>query len=87
MDIDQLLEKWEDCKEQKLSLEKKCEKYRKSICQHMDKKNTDILNSRKYTTTRRHNTRKQISKQNIPSDIWDRYSTRVSYDSIYLKKK
>ena len=87
MDINSLLEKWEECKSQKTLLEKKCEKYRKSISQHMDKKELNQLVSKNYIVTRRTNTRQQLSKQNVPSDIWDRYATRFSYESIHLKKK
>lgn len=87
MDINSLLEKWKECKYQKALLEKKCEKYRKSISQHMDKKGTNQLDSKNYIVTRKNNTRQQLSKQNTPLDIWEKYATRFSYETIHIKKK
>jgi len=53
----------------------------------MSKKDKDTINSSYYTVTKRSNTRQILSKDNTPIDIWNRYSTRFTYNSYYLKKR
>jgi len=87
MDIDTILEKWNNAKEQKIFYEKECEKYKGAVERYMDRKEKHSINSKYYTVTRRSNTRHQISKQSVPIDIWDKYANRFTYNSYHMKKK
>ena len=53
----------------------------------MNKKDKDIISGENFIVSRRNNTRQQLSKQNVPPEIWERYCTRYTYKSYYLKKK
>ncbi len=85
MNIDTLLEKWDSAKKEKSVLEKDCERYKDAIERYMNKKDKDTVHGNYYTVTRRSNTRRQISKKNMPVDIWDKYANRVTYMSYHLK--
>jgi len=87
MNIDTLLEKWDFAKKEKVEIEKECERYKDAIERYMSKKKKDTINGENFTVSKRSNTRQQLSKQNVPSDIWEKYSTRYSYISYHLKKK
>ena len=86
MDIDTILEKWDHAKKQNALYEKECERYKDAVQRYMKKKDINIINGTYYTVSKRSNTRQQLSKQSVPSDIWDRYATRISYDTYNLKK-
>ena len=87
MDIDTILEKWDNAKKQNALYEKECERYKDAVQRYMKKKNINKINGTSYTVSKRSNTRQQLSKQSVPPDIWDRYSTRITYDTYYLKEK
>lgn len=86
MDIDTILDKWANAKKQKSLYEKECEKYKGAVERYMDKKSQNTIQAKYYNVSRRSNTRCQLSKQNVPKDIWDQYSTRFTYNSYYIKK-
>ena len=85
--MDEILEKWYDTKEKISLLEKKLEKYKSAIASEMNKKDVDKLSSDNFSITRRRNTRTYMSKDNVPEDIWKKYSVKCSYESFFLKKK
>jgi hypothetical protein len=87
MNIDTLLEKWDSAKKEKSMLEKDCERYKDAIERYMNKKDKDIISGENFIVSRRTNTRQQLSKQNVPPEIWERYCTRYTYKSYHLKKK
>lgn len=87
MNIDSLLEKWDFAKKKKALLEKDCERYKDAIERYMNKKDKDIISGENFIVSRRTNTRQQLSKHNVPPEIWKRYCTRYMYKSYHLKKK
>jgi len=86
MNVDTLLEEWSQAKEKKLYYEKKCEKYKKSVEKYMNQKGRSLIKGKKFTVSKVNITRENLSKQNVPKDVWNKYSNRFSYDSYYLKK-
>ena len=52
----------------------------------MNRKDVDRLTAGGFTVTRRRNTRTSLSKDNVPTEIWKEYSTRISYDAFFLTK-
>jgi hypothetical protein len=87
MDINTILEKWDNAKKDKLYFEKQCLKYKEAVERYMNKKDINTVDSKIYTVTKRSNTRHQLSKQNVPENVWIKYSTRFTYNSYHLKKK
>ena len=86
MNLDTLLEDWQEAKAQKAIYEKKCERYKKSIEKYMDKKNISILTGKHNTVTKRTVSRDFISKSDLPPDIWRKYAHRTTYSAFYIKR-
>lgn len=87
MNLDTLFDKWVEAKENQKKYDELSRKYRKSVENYMNKKNTGTLHGKYYTATRRNNVKQTLSRKNVPKSIWDQYSTRSAYKSYYLKKK
>ena len=87
MNIDTVLEKWNEAKKQKNIAEKKCNEYKDAVERFMNRKNLKVLDGQYFAVNRRSNTRLQLSKKNIPSDLFNRYANRVTYTSYHLKEK
>ena len=86
-DIDDLLDTWYKTKLQIASLEKKCEKYKKYCEKIMNKNEEDLIISSEYVLKRAHTTRATVSKKDLPTDIWNKYSKESSFPIYYLKQK
>jgi hypothetical protein len=86
-DINSLLDKWYEAKQEISSLEKKIEKYKMYVEDIMNKRNIDILSSDKIIVQRKEQNRTTISKKDLPSDIWDRYCKELFYNVFYISKK
>ena len=84
IDIDDLLGKWYKTKEEITLLEEKCEKYKKVTEKIMNQTEKDILKSDSYSFKKIDIVRSTISKNNVPSDIWDKYSKKTRYSSFHL---
>lgn len=84
IDIDDLLSNWYKTKQEITLLEQKCEKYKKVAEKIMSQKEKDVLKSDSYSLKKIDIVRSTISKNDVPSDIWDKYSKKTSYSSYYL---
>lgn len=87
MDLDTILQKWDNAKKEKALYEKQCDEYKGAVERYMKKKDTNIINGKQFTVSRRSISRQQLSKQNVPPEIWERYATRFTYMSYYLKEQ
>jgi hypothetical protein len=85
-DIDTLLDKWYDTKEQIGILEKKLEKYKKYAERIMDNEDKDELSNFNYKLTRRNMSRTTLSKEDMPKDIWNKYARNINYPMYILRK-
>jgi hypothetical protein len=83
-ELDSILQKWDDAKKKLEILEEKIKKYKLAVTKEMNRKEVDKLSAGGYTVTRRRNTRTYITKDNLPAEIWKEYSTRCSYDALFL---
>ncbi len=86
-DIDTLLEKYNDTKEQISILEKKLEKYKKYAERVMDDEDKDEISNFNFSLTRRNMSRTTLSKNDIPKDIWNKYARNINYPMYVLRKK
>jgi hypothetical protein len=85
MELDTILQKWNEAKKEKIRNEKLCVKYKNAVNNYMNKKNTDNLNSGKFSVFRNYTTRYQISKSEIPPEIWEKYKKQITYKTFRLK--
>ena len=86
MNVDELLENWWKWRSIKLEAEKKLEKYKKKIEKVMEKEDSNKIQSRKYIVSRRKTRATRLSKQNVPKDLWERYSTTTEYNTFTIKE-
>jgi hypothetical protein len=86
-DINDLLENWNDAKKEIAELEKKCDKYKRLAERIMIAQGGSKLESSSFSLSKRNMHRQQLTRQNVPKDIWDRYATEISYPSYFLKMK
>jgi hypothetical protein len=86
-DLETILSKWSVAKKKLETLEARINKYKLRITKEMNSKDVDKISSDNYTVTRRRNTRTYITRENLPEEIWKKYSSRCSYDALFLSKK
>jgi hypothetical protein len=87
MDILDILQDWYESKKQLDALEKKIQKYKTSIAKEMNNRDVDQITESGFIVKRRRNTRSYITKGNVPEEIWNRYSSKSSFDAFFLSKK
>jgi hypothetical protein len=83
-DIATLLERWSEAKAEMAELEKKVEKYKRLANRVMEQHGNYELSSSYYTLKKRKISRKTISKQDVPKDVWETYARSTSYPAYYL---
>lgn len=86
MNLEEVVEKWDEAREKLDILEKKLQKYKTIIAKEMNNKNTDKLSIGRFHVSRRRNTRTYMSKESVPVNIWKEYATKCSYDAFFLTK-
>lgn len=86
-DIDTLLTKWFETKEEISALEKKLEKYKKAALKIMETNNTDKLSNNSFLLKKRDITKATLSKDGVPKDVWEKYSKKSTYSAFYLTEK
>jgi hypothetical protein len=86
-DIDKDIEKYISIKKELSILEKRSEKYKEKIENYMNENNLLKIDNNKSFVSRTLASRNTISKQNVPKDIFDKYSTKTSYYVYNFKKK
>ena len=85
-DIENLLNKWYEAKQEISILEKIIEKYKEVADSIMNKTNSDVLSSSKYSLSKREMNKTTIGKKDLPEDIWNRYSKETFYNAFYISK-
>jgi hypothetical protein len=86
-DNDDFLNKWSDVKEQINVLEKKLDNYKKYASKRMLEMNTNSLVGTEYVLTKAEVTKTTIGKDDLPEDIWRRYSKKCTFDTYRLTKQ
>jgi len=86
-EIEQTLSKWNDARLKIKTLEEKMEKYKTKVKRFMEKNQTDTLNVGRYTVSKRNTVRTQLLKKDVPVDLWSKYSSRSSYESLILRER
>lgn len=86
-DIVNLLESWAEDKAELAIIEKRIEKYKKLATRIMDNTGTNNISSSNYTLRRSNMSRTTITKQDVPTQIWEKYARTCSYPAYYLSVK
>lgn len=86
-DINNLLEHWMDVKNQLSDLELSLSKYKKLASKIMSKNDTTTLYSDNYVLQQRNISKKTLSKDDVPKEIWNKYAKTTTYTAYYLSKK
>lgn len=86
MNRDELLENWWKYREIKLEAEKKLSKYKKKIEKIMERENSNKIESGKYVVSKRKTYSTRLSKQHVPDNIWNKYSTTTEYNTFTIKQ-
>tara|TARA_B110000008_G_C16626647_1_gene426753 strand:+ start:179 stop:460 length:282 start_codon:yes stop_codon:yes gene_type:complete len=86
-DISDLLDHWMNTKKQISELELSLTKYKKLATKIMSKNDTDIINSDDYVLKKRTLTKKTLCKDDVPKEIWEKYSKTSTYPAYYLSKR
>jgi len=84
INVEEFLEKWFEAKQQISINEKKIEKYKKVAQKLLE--NGKCLESKKFKLQVRNQKRETLLKNNVPQDIWNKYSSNINYDVYYLLK-
>ena len=86
-DITNLLAHWMSTKNEIAELELSLTKYKKLATKIMTKNDTTIIQSDNYILKKRILSKKTLSKDDVPTEIWEKYSKTTTYSAYYLSKK
>jgi hypothetical protein len=86
-DIDNLLDSWADAKEKIAILEHSIEKYKRLATRILTRNESENIDSDTYTLKRRQFSRQTLGKNDVPKDVWSRYSKTSDCSAFYLTKK
>tara|TARA_B100000401_G_C52704846_1_gene670935 strand:+ start:790 stop:1065 length:276 start_codon:yes stop_codon:yes gene_type:complete len=86
MEHDKLINDWKDLKDKIASLQKQSDRYKYKIENIMEKTGKSIIKGTKYTVKKKYQQNNRMIKKNIPEDIWDKYSTVITYNTITFSK-
>ena len=83
-DISELLKKWAETKKEIATLEKKCDKYKKYVDAILENNDSESVSSNEYILKRKIISKSTLSKNDVPKDIWNKYSKNCSYPAYFL---
>jgi hypothetical protein len=85
--VNEILEKWYLTKTEITRLEKKVENYKNKINKIMVENHRDEIKGDDYTVSKTSITRHSLNKKNVPVEIYDKYKSKISYESFFVKKR
>jgi hypothetical protein len=87
MNFGEILSEWYDTKKKLESLEEQITKFKSIISKEMNYKDINQLTDGGFTVSRRRISKSYLTKENVPSDIWNKYATKCSYDAFFLTRE
>ena len=84
--LDRLLSEWSKIKKQMNSLEQREVDIKKFISDMMDERKKSTLDTDNYQVKRRLQKKSHIKKDDVPNDIWNKYSVNSEYFVYTLKR-
>jgi hypothetical protein len=89
-DIQQTIQLWYEAKTTANDLDKKINKYRNYIEKYMDTNGLDKINLDNIALKRTLQTRENMAREHIPTDVWQKYKKETIFYTYYItpsKKK
>jgi len=85
--VDSLLDKWYQTKNEIAELEKVLDKYKTHAERIMSSKNINVISNTKYSLTKREMNRSILAKDDVPKEVWNKYSKNINYNMFVIRKK
>ena len=89
-DIEQIIQLWYEAKRTQNNLDKQINQYRNYIEKYMDTNGLDKMNLNNIVLKRTLQTRENIARSDIPTDVWQKYKKETIFYTYYItpsKKK
>ena len=83
--LDSILEEWDKCRKEITSLEKKADLIKSQIEKKMKDQDVKMLSGNKYFVVKSDVSRKQVVKESIPEELWNKYSKTINYSTYSIK--
>lgn len=87
VDIDTLLDKWADARNNIATLEKKVDNYKKIMKQYFLRNNITKYENEFFKVKQSTQNRSFVMKKNVPDEIWDQYAKPKSIEFLTLTEK
>lgn len=84
MNIGQILKDWNYAKKRAEEIEEEIAKYKRLITKEMNSRDVNKLAENGFSVSRRRISKTYLTKDSVPSDIWNKYATKCSYDAYFL---
>jgi hypothetical protein len=84
--LDDLLYDWRTVKNKISNLNKDEEDLKYKINKILDNEEKDSISSKNFKVSRKTTSKFILGKKDIPEGLWDKYSKKISYSVLYLKK-
>ena len=85
-DLETIFSEWYSIKKKKSELEDREEEIKKIIHKILTKEKVEELESENFKVSRKSQTRRSVTKSDLPSDIYDKYSKSKKISILYLKR-
>lgn len=87
MDIDHVIMRWSQTKEEMDVLQKKIDKYKKQVKIFLVRNSLTKYESGNNTVTLSNRKHSGITKKSVPDDVWNRYAVTKDVEYLLLSKK
>jgi hypothetical protein len=86
MSLNEIVEQYLDTKAMVSKLEKKLVKYKESMEKYLSSQGKTRVRTDKYVVESKEVTTHRISKANVPTEVWERWSKESSYSMLKISK-
>jgi hypothetical protein len=87
IDMDQLLEKWADTRNNIATLEKKVDNYKKIAKQYLLRNNVKKYENEFFKLSQSVHERTSVQKKDVPKEIWEQYAKSKDVEYMTLTEK
>merc|ERR1712232_234900 len=85
-ELDKVLEKWNWAKAEEAAMKKKVEECKTKIEAAMAKMDVTEITTKKYSITKRMQSREFVSKKDMPNEVWKKYAKTTEFPVLSFKK-
>ena len=85
-ELDAFLQEWESIKRNIAKLTKEADECKSVIEDYMRKHNTTTIRTKTYTVTKGDRQRMDLSRKDVPDEIWNKYAKSNKFTAITMRK-